>query len=577
MAAVAEFLYICFMKTIRRLLVIMSLLPVLGCCSSKNLTPADPPDKEDPEEPEEVVSLTVKAVPKWDRSLDGKGLSFSSGDEIGVYCINATGSSQYNVPFRTEDGVTFTQPDGKTLNFDKNTEVYAYYPYVKDAIRTLVRDVRVPSEQNGGESLKSRLFYAARGGVEGSVATLSFIPVQSVVDFTIHNGSGKDISLSSVSIEFGGPASGIFRHDLSADPSAGDFSLSPMTGTSGQKVALSGENVYALPKGGDLTFTAVVAPLSSATVRLQGYAGEGEYWSSETSFSGGFKAGSLESLGFSLTPDSYNLDIYDLIESMNLLANGDYSVPEKYRGRMRQASGVQNLRDFGGIALEDGGTTAYGVIFRSAALEDIKADGKAYMTGTLGIKTDIDLRNPETGEAKGYSPLGEGVNYFNRLGPWYVVGEDGIKEGNKRGNLLDVLRVFSNKANYPIDFHCQVGRDRTGTVGAVLAALAGATRKAFYEDYLISFYAECCHSGGYTASGMAGNIIQLYDFLSSYKSPDLSLSANAEAFLLDLGLTAAQVGTLKEILLTGDITVKETENPTMDGGGVEGISSSTLE
>lgn len=565
------------MKTCRIFFLSLAVIPLLGCCAPK--TPAGPgtdPDKHPTTEPDDPpAGLTVTAVPGWEADLDAFGIGFSAGDQIGLYCINDAGTSYYNVPFRTDDGVTFRQPDGKTLSFDDNSRVYAYYPYVKDAVRTLVKDVRIPGEQSGGSALKAQLFYAASGRIDQATATLTFVPVQSVGAISIRNASGKEITLENVSLELGGSTSGLFRHDLSVSPADDGFSLSPMQGTCSQKVILSGDAPYRIPDGGVLSLSAVLAPQSTATLRLRGYAGDGESWTAGATLQGTrvFAAGKKIPLDFTLTPQDYNLDIYDLIESMNLLASGDYSVPEKYQGRMRRASGVQNLRDFGGIALEGGGTTAWGVLYRSAALEDIHPDGKVYMKETLRIKTDIDLRNPETGEAKGYTPLGEGVAYFNRLGPWYVVGSDGIKEGNKRGNLLEILRVLTDKANYPLDFHCQVGRDRTGTVGAILAGLAGATKKAFYEDYLISFYAECCHSGGYTASGMANNIIQLYDFLSSYKDPALGLSANTQAFLLDLGLTAAQVGTLKEILLTGDITPAPKSRPALSGGAIEPIGA----
>ena len=567
------------MRKYKSFFIVLALIPLLACCSSTAPGPDDQGSGggQEPDPIDDTPVLTVKAVPGWGASFQDSDISFAPGDQIGVYCINAEGTSYYNVPFSTVDGETFTPPEGRTLSFDSETKVYAYYPYVKDAIRTLIKDVQIPLQQSEADELKDRLFFTAKGSVEDDVATLSFTPVQSVVALKIHNSCGQNIPFVDISLDFGSTASGIFKHDLQNDPSAADFALSPMIGTGSNKVVLSGSG-FPLADGGDIDCLLVCAPLSAPSIRLQGYAGDGEYWSSDISISGSaLKAGEMRQVNCTLTPSNYSIDIYVLIETMNLLATSDYSVPEKYQERMRQVSGVQNVRDFGGIDLEDGGKTAYGVIFRSAALEGIKEDGKTYMTQTLGVKTDIDLRNPETGEAQGYSPLGSDIFYFNRLGPWYVVGVDGIKEGDKRGNLLEILRVFSDKRNYPLDFHCQVGRDRTGTVGGILAGLAGATRKAFYIDYLLSFYAACCHEGSYTASGMATNIIQMYDFLSTYKSESLSLSANTEAFLIDLGLTAAQVAVIKEVLLTGDISVVETESPTFHNGSIESVSSSEVE
>jgi len=560
------------------------LFPMLICCSSKSVDEPDPivtPEEE--EEEEEEPTLVIKAESGWDESLDGKGLDFVSGDEIGVYIINTTGNSYYNVRFSTEDGKSFTQPEGRTMSFDNSSKVYAYYPYVKDATRTLVKDVQVQLEQSGSSALKSEFFYTAQGVVSDAQVTLSFVPVQSVVNIELQNDTGKDLSLSSMSLEFESTVAGIFRHDLENDPLSDGFSMETLTGTTSSKIIFKLDSPVEFSKGEKLALVALVAPNASSTVKFQAYAGEGDYWkatiSSSTGSSNytGFRSGAMKTLSCTLTDANYSFDIYTLIEDMNLLSTGDYKVPDKYKGRMRDVNGVLNFRDFGGIPLEDGGTTAYGILYRSAALEDIKPDGITYVKQTLGVRTDIDLRDPSTGEARGYTPLGEGVTYFNRLGPWYVVGDDGIKNGNKRANLLEILKMFVNKKNYPMIFHCQVGRDRTGTVGAVLAGLAGATMKGMYEDYLISFYASCCHSGGYSASGMAGNIIQMYEFLSSYKSTELSLSENTAAFLVNLGMSEEQVSTLKEILLTGDITVSETTNPGMGGGTIEGVGDSGLE
>ncbi len=569
------------MYKVRFLLQALLLIPVLGCCTPKG--PETPEQKTDPDpvaDPEEeVAEWVVKAVPGWDSSLDGTGLGFAAGDQIGVYCLNTSGTSYYNVAFRTEDGETFSPVGGRTLNFDEDTEIYAYFPYAKDATRTLIKDVQIPLRQDFSCSLHDGLFFTAKGNIRDGEAVLTFIPVQSVVKIVVHNQCGKDLTLNGISLEFAAAAAGIFRHDLQNDPSSADFSLSPMTGTTATKIEYAMETPVTLPSGGTLSCRTVVAPMQSATVSFRGDAGEGESWTSAVTLDGNpvLRPGVLKVLDCTMGPENYDLDIYSLIESMNLLENGDYKVPEKYKSRMRTVNGVENVRDFGGIALEDGGTTATGVLFRSAALEGIKEDGRVYMTQTLGIRTDIDLRDPDTGEAKGYTPLGEGVTYFNRLGPWYVYGGDGIKEGGKRANLLEILQMFVAKKNYPLLFHCQVGRDRTGTLGAILAGLAGATRKAFYEDYLVSFYANCCHSGGYYAAKMAPDIVQLYEFLSTYKSADLGLSANTEAFLLDLGMTSEQVDILKDILLTGDITVQDTTGPGLTGGSIENIASSPLE
>lgn len=572
------------MKISKFALLFIVLLPLLGNCA-----PVDPPqpdvevedegDGKDEDEDETEQQLVLKVTLDCGEALKGKGLDFTQGDQIGVYCLNDEGTDYYNVCFSTEDGKNFMASGGRYIYYDENSKIYAYYPYVKDATKSLVKDIAIPLQQNGTEDLKSQLFLVARGQVVENVAELGFAPVQSVLGLKLTNNTQKEISLNEIKLEFDSYAAGIFRHNLENDPASNDFTVEPMSGTLSYNVELSKDSPYILASGQEVELNVLVAPMPSSVVVLKGYAGDGDWWSTDIKVDAGLLSGKLTALEGSITDDCYTFDVQAMIADMNLLEDSDYTVPDKhYKKRMLYPGGVLNCRDLGGIPLEDGGTTASGVIFRSAALEGVTSEGKQYMVETLGIKTDIDLRDSSTGEAKGYSPLGEDIYYFNRLGPWYALGADGIKEGSRRQNLLEILQKFADKRNYPLVFHCQVGRDRAGTVAAVLECLAGVTMKGLYEDYLISFYASCCHGGIYYASGQVHNIIQMYEFLSTYKSADLSLSENTEEFLLDLGLTQLQVDTIRQILLTGDISVSESVNPVFkEGGSIEGITESELE
>lgn len=545
------------MNICKKLTAVTLLFYVLCCCAAEESThdkPGSTPENGGVGADEEE-SLVIRPVVQLGEAADEMGLGFEPGDEIGVYLINEEGLSLYNVCFSTQDGKSFTQPQGRSLSYGESTKVYAYYPYVKDASKTLVKDVKVPMEQSGEREVKPMLFYAASGRVVDHEAVLDFVPVQSIVNLKLHNATPKEISLTDISLEFKSYAAGIFRHNLENNPLSEGFSLEPLSGTTSFNVSLKGESPYLLASGKNLELQLVLAPMQSSEVKLKGYAGDGDWWKVDLQVEDGLLSGKLTELETKFSPANYSFDVHSMIADMNLLEDSDYSVPDKhYKKRMLYPGGVLNCRDFGGIPLENGGVTASGVIFRSAALEDVTPEGKKYMRETLGIKTDIDLRDSSTGEAKGYSPLGEDIYYFNRLGPWYALGADGIKEGSRRGNLLEILQKFADKNNYPLVFHCQVGRDRAGTVAAVLASLAGVTMKGLYEDYLISFYASCCHGGIYYASGQVHNIIQMYEFLSTYKSAELSLSENTIAFLLDLGLTQSEIDTIKDVLLTGNVS-----------------------
>lgn len=562
------------MNSIRFFTSILLIFLNLGCSSSTTeISPDAPPITDSEEKDTEDLALVINAR-YWEDGMTQKDINFVPGDEIGVYFLNDSGLSHYNIRFSTNDGKSFTEPNGHTFDLDESTKILAYYPYVKDISKTLQKDVTIPLEQEGTGNLKPMLFCVAEGRLTNKELSLDFVPVQSVLSIKLHNSTEKDIILDKITLNFDSYVSGIFRHDLQKSPTSADFALEPLMGTNSYTINLVGESTFNITAGKEIVLNTVIGSTSLSEIKLTGYAGDGDYWLLELKPEN-YNHGEPVTLEANFTSDNYKFDINYLIAEMNLLADSDYIVPDKhYKDRMLYPEGVLNCRDFGGIPLEEGGTTARGVIYRSAALEDVTPEGKEYMTQTLGIKTDIDLRDPSTGEAKGYSPLG--VSYFNYLGPWYALGSDGIKEGVRRENLLKILQIMSDQKNYPLIFHCQVGRDRAGTIGAVLAGLAGATMKGLYEDYLISFYSSCGHGGGYTASGQVNNIIQVYEFLSTYKSSSLSLSDNTAAFLIDLGMTQSQIDTLKNILTTGNITVNEIDNPQMSVI-IENVLESNLE
>ena len=57
---------------------------------------------------------------------------------------------------------------------------------------------------------------------------------------------------------------------------------------------------------------------------------------------------------------------------------------------------------------------------------------------------------------------------------------------NERESLKKAFKVFTNRNNYPVIFHCAIGTDRTGVVAFYLNALLGLKDEDIYRDYLFS-------------------------------------------------------------------------------------------
>ena len=58
------------------------------------------------------------------------------------------------------------------------------------------------------------------------------------------------------------------------------------------------------------------------------------------------------------------------------------------------------------------------------------------------------------------------MNYFTVVGPQYIQ----ITDEQYQNALAKEIRTFADETNYPIYFHCQIGRDRTGTLAMLINA-----------------------------------------------------------------------------------------------------------
>ncbi|MBP5466342.1 MAG: tyrosine-protein phosphatase, partial [Clostridia bacterium] len=215
--------------------------------------------------------------------------------------------------------------------------------------------------------------------------------------------------------------------------------------------------------------------------------------------------------------------------------------------------GVSNIRDIGGYE------TAYGyirqgLVYRSARLESITTDGLTVFKDKLGVKTELDLR----GEAEIANFT---TNIENAAGlekhfvfdtPFYasegeVEFSDGINGRNNWQNVKNIMSVFADKENYPIDFHCAVGRDRTGTVATLLKALLGFNEQDIINDYFTTMFST---TGAWSKSVFNNNkdgITFLLKYLNSFDGDTLA-DKTAEYLIAKCGMTQTQIDDIRNIM-----------------------------
>lgn len=203
--------------------------------------------------------------------------------------------------------------------------------------------------------------------------------------------------------------------------------------------------------------------------------------------------------------------------------------------------GVSNARDLGGTITKDGKMIKYGIIFRSANGDSITDVGKEVVK-KLGIKTDLDLRG---GEIK-QSPFGDGIKLITINGAYYNGNETGVDGSEKyRDAFRDELKVCANPDNYPLLFHCAIGRDRTGTLAFVLLALCGVKKEALIREYELSYLTV----GGATDGnrGLVEKITEFYNFIDSLDGK--TFADKTASLVKSLGVTDAEIKSIKRILL----------------------------
>ncbi|WP_084529858.1 tyrosine-protein phosphatase [Nocardia crassostreae] len=163
---------------------------------------------------------------------------------------------------------------------------------------------------------------------------------------------------------------------------------------------------------------------------------------------------------------------------------------------------IDNVRDLGGLLVRDGGTTRFGVVFRSSTLQQATPADLTHLTETLGLRTVIDLRLPDEVEREGYGLIAAAevqiANLPIRKSPQSSLAARDLVPDKTRVDLTELygqllagsgehivesVRLIINPARHSVLFHCAAGKDRTGVLAAVLLDAVGVTPEAIAHDY----------------------------------------------------------------------------------------------
>lgn len=210
--------------------------------------------------------------------------------------------------------------------------------------------------------------------------------------------------------------------------------------------------------------------------------------------------------------------------------------------RILSIDGIVNARDIGGWMTTSGKRIKQGLLYRGSELDGavesnylLTPEGMKDMLGTLGVRADLDLRE-STDNKYGTNALGDTVEHIYYDSPMY---SEIFADVNKE----PVRRLFSDLANkdkYPIYLHCTYGLDRTGTMCYLLEGLLGVGDEDMMRDYQLS---ALCH-GKVTDDEMEKFVNQLQTY------PGATTQEKVENYLLSIGVTPAEIQSIRDIFLT---------------------------
>lgn len=214
---------------------------------------------------------------------------------------------------------------------------------------------------------------------------------------------------------------------------------------------------------------------------------------------------------------------------------------------------VKNFRDMGGYHTSfDNKRVKSGMIFRGANADSVSSTDRDFMLNTLNITTELDLRNKNEGK-RGTNYLGV-ANYQvadDNGGLYYDSNPNGISKEAGQEVLAREIKLFANRDNYPIYYHCAIGRDRTGSLAMVLYNLLGVEKKDIAFDYEISMFAAASTNDIVGKEGKVSELLDqvflIYNYIYRYSGKNMQEKTNA--FLLDIGVSQEEINSIRDIML----------------------------
>ncbi len=208
-----------------------------------------------------------------------------------------------------------------------------------------------------------------------------------------------------------------------------------------------------------------------------------------------------------------------------------------------------NVRDLGGYAIPGGKKVRFDRIYRGRAFNDVSPDrektpGKMRIdAATLAeiqkfhITTDLELRSDRETAGMTATPFGGNTRWERTHG---LDSYDKILKPVLKPRFAKIFRLFLEEGNYPVYFHCDGGRDRTGCLSFLLLGALGVGDEDIEKDWQTSalFFTDL------PQTAFDKLIAALREAYGEGTYAEL-----AQRYLHDIGITDDEIAKFRELML----------------------------